>query len=297
MTQTSLLTKAMPYTVPYSFDRFFDAINLPGDHRTTANSRKTNVVSLLSKKFEILDSFASGSIPRYTAVSGYADLDVIVVLHYGKHIKDRTPSQVLQSVRDALGEYRPGVRKNGQAVTLKYKTWPNVDIVPVARVVNDDGSVDHYSVPDMTREVWIHSRPRNHSKNVETRTSSYGSEFRRIIKMIKWWNHQHSGFMQSYHIEVLALKILTGTHSDYSWDVYQFFKEARSLTQTGLWHDGGYADEYLDYSKRQEVLKRLKTAEEKSLQAWHATYGDRDDHKTAIGLWRQIFGDRFPAYG
>ncbi|MDI9639403.1 nucleotidyltransferase [Kamptonema cortianum] len=103
------------------------------------------------------------AIPRYTAVSGYADLDVIVVLHYGKHIKDRTPSQVLQSVRDALGEYRPGVRKNGQAVTLKYKTWPNVDIVPVARVVNDDGSVDHYSVPDMTREVWIHSRPRNHS--------------------------------------------------------------------------------------------------------------------------------------
>jgi len=287
----------MPYTVPYSFDRFYEAINLAGDHRSTANSRKDNVVSLLSKSFEILESFASGSIPRYTAVSGYADLDVIVVLHYGKHIKDKKPSQVLQAVRDALGEYRPGVRKNGQAVTLRYKTWPDVDIVPVSRVVNDDGSVSHFNVPDMNREAWIHSRPRTHGSNIVSRSSSFGAEFRRIIKMVKWWNHQHSNLMQSYHIEVLALKILTGTYSDYSWDIYQFFKQAHELTASYLWHDGGFVDDYLDYTKRSEVLKRLKTAEEKSLQAWAATYGERDDHKAAIGLWRQIFGDKFPGYG
>lgn len=294
---TALSFRAMTYTVPYSFDRFYESITLSGDHRTVANTRKDRVVSLLSKTFEILDSFASGSIPRYTAVSGYADLDVIVILHYGKHIKDRKPSQVLQAVRDALGEYRPGVRKNGQAVTLRYKSWPNVDIVPVSRVVNDDRTISHYNVPDMNREVWIHSRPKSHSSNVISRATSFGPEFRRIIKMIKWWNHQHSNLMQSYHIEVLALKILIGAYSDYSWDVYQFFKQAHELTQSSLWHDGSYADGYLDYFKRQEVLKRLKTAEEKSLHAWAATYGARDDHKTAIGLWRQVFGDKFPAYG
>ena len=48
------------------------------------------------------------------ALTGNADLDVFVVLHFGKHIKNKLPSQVLQSVQDSLGEYR----KNGQAVTF-----------------------------------------------------------------------------------------------------------------------------------------------------------------------------------
>jgi hypothetical protein len=52
----------------------------------------------------VIEAFASGSIPRYTALNEHADLDVIVALHYSKHIKDKTPSQVPQEVRDALGE-------------------------------------------------------------------------------------------------------------------------------------------------------------------------------------------------
>ncbi len=107
----------------------------------------------LEKEFEILDSFATGSLPKFTAVTGYADLDIMVVLHYSKHIKNKKPSEVLQAVRNCLGEYRTNVRKNGQAVTLYYKIWPNVDIVPVSRTVNDDNSVQHYNVPNMNDET------------------------------------------------------------------------------------------------------------------------------------------------
>lgn len=88
----------MPYTVAISFDKFREHIELSGDHRETATARKDRVVSLLKNDFEILDAFATGSIPRFTAVRGHADLDVMVVLHYGKHIKDKTPLAVLQQV-------------------------------------------------------------------------------------------------------------------------------------------------------------------------------------------------------
>src|SRR5688572_2190486 len=123
----------MAYTVEAAFNEFYDAINLSGDHRSTANARKDALISLLSGKFDVLEAFGTGSIPRFTALKGRADVDVMVALHYGKHIKGKTPTQVLQDVREALA-YKTTVRKNGQAVTLYYDTWPNVDVVPVARV-------------------------------------------------------------------------------------------------------------------------------------------------------------------
>jgi hypothetical protein len=286
----------MPYTVAVSFDRFIENISISGDQQQTCSARKDNIVSLLKDDFEILEAFASGSIPKRTAVQG-SDLDVIVALHYGKHIKGKKPSEVLQSVRDSLGEHRTGVRKNGQAVTLGYKTWPNVDIVPVSRVGNDDGTISHYEVPDMNREEWIVSRPKKHSASMAKRASDYGPEFRRIVRMIKWWNKQHSSYLQSYHIEVLALEILTGPFDDYSWDIHTFFDRAHTKIQSSHWYEEAFVDDYLSWKDRQEAVKRLDTARGKSLSAWAATYDKSDDDEAAIELWRQIFGDKFPAYG
>jgi tRNA nucleotidyltransferase (CCA-adding enzyme) len=86
------------------FDTFFDAINLSGDHRETANSRKDRVVQLLGNTFDIVEAFATGSIPKFTALKAKADVDVMVALHYSKHIKDKSPSTVLRAVRDALSK-------------------------------------------------------------------------------------------------------------------------------------------------------------------------------------------------
>lgn len=287
----------MPYTVAVSFDKFFDSINLSGDHREIANSRRDHIVSTLEKSFEIVEAFSTGSIPKFTALAQHADLDVMVVLHYSKHIKDKTPTQVLKSVRDALAEWRTGARRNGQAVTLHYKTWPNVDIVPVSRTTNADGSISHYNVPDSNTDTWIQSRPKSLAATIETKSSECGYNFRRIIKMIKHWNRIHGGYLRSYHIEVLAIKTLDGNLNDTSWHIFKFFENARKLLDGLLWYDTGFADEYLSWSDRLEVQKRFDTAIAKSRDAWYKTYGVNDDHEGAIGIWRQIFGTSFPSYG
>ena len=287
----------MPFTVTYSFDKFRENIEPRSYSREIATNRKNHLVSLLENDFEILDSFAMGSLPRYTAVKDHADLDIMVVLHYGKHVKDKLPSDILQSVRDCLGHRYTNVRKNGQAVTLYYKTWPNVDIVPVSRSVNDDNSISHYNVPNMNDENWIKSQPIRHSNELTERNSSIGYQFKRIIKIVKWWNLQHSSYLQSYHIEVLTLKILTGTFSNYPWEIYQFFEKAVTHVSSPLWHNINYADSYLTQTNRDAALNRLSTARDKSKEAWFKTTGDNDDHEGAIKIWRQIFGDKFPAYG
>lgn len=286
----------MARTVPAAFEEFFSNINLSGDHRDTSNARRDDIVAKLKNSFTILKSMSTGSIPRYTALRAYADLDVMVVLHYGKHIGDKRPSQVLQDVRNALAKYKTGARKNGQAVTLYYSTWPNVDIVPVYKVERDNALL-HYCVPDMNREVWVASRPDIHSKNIQDRASSYGTEFRRIIKMLKHWNRKHGSYLQSYHVEVLALAILIDSFSNHSWAVFSYFDKACGLVQGSLSYLGSDVSEYLSNSDRQEALARLKSARDKARVAWYQTYGANDNHERGIGLWRQLFGDEFPSYG
>lgn len=287
----------MAYTVEYSFDQFYEAINLGGDHRETANGRKDDIVSKLSKKFEIRDAFATGSIPKYTALAGHADLDVMVVLHWGKHVKDKTPTQVLADVREAVSQWRNGARRNGQAVTLTYSNWPSVDIVPVAAWNNPDGSFSHYIVPNSNNDTWLQSRPKEHAAAIEAKAGKCGHNFRRIIKMVKHWNRFHSEYLQSYHIEVLALNIFNGNMDDTPWNVLQFFDQAKTLLASSLQHDGALVDDYLTWTDRQEVLKRIIAAYDLALAAWHLTYQGNDQHAAAIGRWRVLFGDKFPAYG
>lgn len=287
----------MPYTVPFSFDKFRENIEPPNYDRETATNRKDHLISLLKNKFEILDAFPTGSLPKYTAIKDHADLDVFVVLHYSKHIKDKKPSQVLQAVRDCLGEYKTNVRKNGQAVTLYYKTFPNVDIVPVSRTTDNEGRTTHYNVPDMNNETWILSKPIRHSETLKQKNESYGVEFKRIIKMIKRWNREHSHLMSSYHIEVLALQALNGKFTNYPWEIYCFFNKALELTKSLLWYEEAYVDSYLTWSGKQEVIKRLETAKNNASNAWYKTYDKNSDHEGAIKIWRQIFGNEFPTYG
>jgi hypothetical protein len=62
----------------------------------------------------------------------------MAVLHFGKHIKDRLPSEVLLNVKNALGTGRAGEgRRKGQAVTVTFESWPSIDVVPASRIAKD----------------------------------------------------------------------------------------------------------------------------------------------------------------
>lgn len=287
----------MPNTVDAAFEQFHEAISLVADYRTTAKARRERVVRLLSSTFEVEDAFGAGSIPRLTALKGDAALDVMVVLNYSKHIRDRTPTQVLDSVRDALAAYRTGTRRNGQAVTLYYESWPNVDIVPVSRTLHADGTVSHYNLPESGSDTWIPSRPDALASAVEAKTAECGANFRRIVRMLKHWSRMRSDCLTSYHIEVLALHVFNGRLDSVPWHVHEFFHEARRLLAGPLWYDTGYVDDYLGRADRLRALAQVDLAIGKSRDAWFRAYAPNDDHRGAIEAWRQLFGNRFPAYG
>jgi len=287
----------MAFLVDTAFEEFHCCINLPGDHRTIANVRKDWIVRRLRPYFNILDSFTTGSIPRYTALAGHADLDVMLVLHHGEHIEGESPEEVLEHVRLMLGAGVGRVRRNGQAVTVGFESWPNVDVVPASRTYADREKkiVSHYNIPDMHKGIWLPTRPRDHAASIEAAASLHGPQFRRVIKMVKEWNRRQSVRLQSYHIEVIALK-MDCPFDDYSWAVYKWFDTATEHMWS-CYHHGQDVVDYLSGSETLTILSQLSAGERIALDAWHLTYNGRGCHEQAIRCWRSLFGQRFPTYG
>lgn len=285
----------MAYLVGTAFDQFYSAINLAGDYREIANKRRDHLISLIKGKLDVLEGFPTGSIPRYTALKS-GDLDIMVALNYSKHIEGKSPVEVLQLMRDALAGYNRYVRKNGQAVTLYYESWPKVDVVPVSRAVDHNGNIVCYKVPNTHTGNWVESDPPRHTREVLASASAYGENFRKVIKMIKFWSRAHGDYLQSYHIEVMALKTFTSSMADLPWEVFKFFEGCHNLLQGYLWHQQSLADDYLSYNDRDEIKKRLADVTAKARNAWYEIYANKN-HEKAIKLWKQIFGDSFPAYG
>ncbi|KJF93245.1 hypothetical protein UB39_16075 [Photobacterium angustum] len=157
----------MPYTIPVSFDKFIEKISVTGNQAEIAESRCKSIVSMLDKELNILEAFPFGSLVSGTSLCGFADADVMLVLHYGDHAENNSPTEFLQSVRDKLSRYNTRMaKKNGQAITLYFKTWPNVDIVPAYRV-SDNGSFYCYKIPNANDDSWIETSPKIHINSMQ----------------------------------------------------------------------------------------------------------------------------------
>lgn len=281
----------MAYLVSTSFDNFIKKISIDTDARRVADARKSAISDLLKDSLTILDIFETGSLVRGTGLKAISDADVVVVLHYGRHLEHKTPLQALNVVRDALSNYNAQiVKKNGQAVTLYFKSWPNVDIVPAKRV--DAGLSYELQIPDSNTGVWISTNPRLHDgamANVSNRRLQ-------LVRMIKCWNRAHSSYFESFHIEQVVLKMpsvteLVWTESSWPWLIFQFFDTAIELT--GPSEPMSVPYELEDWK---ELRSRLGRARDLARDGWYAIQ-HKSDPREAIDRFSVLFGSDFPAYG
>jgi len=279
----------MPYLVSTSFSKLLESITIVGDATKTANVRRDRIVELLDQKLTILNSFATGSLVRGTGLKNRSDVDVMLVLHYGKHLKNKTPRAALEAVQDALSGYDAQiVKKNGQAVTLYFKTWPNVDIVPAKRVTVGEGFSLH--IPDSNTGSWIETDPASH----DIAMSVASARKKQLIRAMKCWNEAHSSYFRSFHIEKVALACWVDENDaeEGAWpgQVKHFLERAIELTEP----TAELSTEY-EVGEWSELRSRLRRGQELAEAAWHACF--RNDYATAIEKCRIIFGDKFPAYG
>lgn len=282
--------RSMPYLVSTSFERFVENLTIPSDLRKLAETRRASVAELLAKSFDVLEAFSTGSIPRQTGLKGVSDIDAMTVLHFSKHVDGKSPMQLLESVRDVLADYNAQiVRKNGQAVTLYFTTWPNVDIVPAKRVTLSGGGYQ-LQIPDANTGEWISTDPRAHDRTM----LAASMKTRQLVRMMKCWNGSHSDYMSSFDIQRTALATwineLDTAEAAWPWTVKSFFEKAIDLTGAMTTMSAGYGLE--DW---RALRSRLARGKELALDAWYNAHNG--DFEGCIERCRILFGAKFPAFG
>jgi len=282
-------------TVQESFEEFIKNISITCDYSNMIENRTNLVIKLLEEKFDTIEIFPVGSLLTYTVIKGHVDIDIVLVLHYAKYIKKRAPLDIFKRIKKVLINYKTEItKKNVHSVKLKFKTAPNVNIIPVSKVSIDD-TFSHYNFPDISKDIWIASNPKIHTKEMRALSIYKGQ----LVQIIKEWNINNHNYLTPFHIDNIALSYPEKVDSDFSWHICKFFKhmydkiENPMLNPNGL---GSYVDDYLDDYTREDLLRLLDDTITKTYNAWYDVYSDKA-HKLSIETYCECFGDRFPKYG
>ena len=293
----------MAKTIPESFKTFKSNLEITNLQAATVSTRQQSVRAAVENGLDVLDSFLSGSYSRQTLIAPLkqADIDIIVVLdpkHFhnynGQNGGQAGLLDLLKGVLKKTYPNTPDISRNGQAVTIQFTDFV-VDVVPAFN--RQDGG---YLIPNSITQAWLSTDPKKHVQIWSAANQSHNGDLVPLIKMLKAWNRMTSTFLQSFHLETMALQILNNvTISDFPSGTRYVFDKSRDYVTKKNPDPAGYGDDVGGYLNTDEKVKnavsRFETAYTRALKA--EDLARRGYVADAVGMWRMVFGDYFPAYG
>jgi hypothetical protein len=247
--------------------------------------------------------FLAGSQPRGTEIAPGATVDLFATLDFGRHrtlYKPDDPAIVLRFVCGALSEHLEdacvGLRPDGQAVSVAFDDI-TFDIIPAFPKLGGA-----YMIPNAEVGEWTASDTRRYEAIMTRANAHLAGMLKPAVRMLKVWNRQHDHVFKGYHLEVLALNALHTFYPDCNYaaamrqafSLLAFVMQYPTRDPVGV---GEPVDSYLDVrARRQEAVRLADDAYRLAREAEMAARRD-SGQSYAIYLWRELFGDCFPAYG
>jgi hypothetical protein len=297
----------MALTVKESFRQFASNLNITDNQGILVSLRRKKVVDAIEKKLYLHTSQPSrliGSYDRDTHIKylSEGDIDVMIVLHYGKHNEawdnKEGVTKVLNRFKTILEESYPKITcsVDRNCVVMKFSEF-KLDVVPAFRFTDGD-----HKIPDTYRGAWLRTSPVKFSKEVTRINKNMDGDFIPLIKMVKGWNRNYTKQLRGFHIECLMLKHYKNYDKSYTFDsmLNVFFSKLPSYLKSPSYDPitSDRVDLYLDNSglgyKRENFINRAKKISIETEEAFE----DRDKYPIlAIKKWKEILGEFFPAYG
>ena len=291
----------MATTTAQAFARFQAVIAPTLVQTSDIAARHGAVVKYLAEGFPrsgtlpVVATALVGSAARGTLIRPVDDIDVLAVFDHGGGVWENyryDSRKFLYRVREVLNKIARVeiVGARGQAVRFFYTAAPNVDIAPVfAR------SGGGYLIPDGAGG-WLSTDPVSHTAYVASRDAELGYQLKPLVRMLKRWNVLHGKRLSSFHLEALAAAGFHTMGSGAAIDCQVWFRWALdNLSVQDPAGVGGDLGTYLKGMRQLEVWSALSTARTRADTAVEAEA--RGNHIAAIGTWRTVFGEEFPAYG
>jgi hypothetical protein len=297
----------MATTVKQAFQQFSTNLEITDRQTTLVANRRRNVVSALKENLtlhpdesKVIGSWDRRTLTRYLSE---ADVDVTIILNYGKHEDWNNPAGTIKALdrfKAILDEAYPNTtkRRDRNCITMQFSEF-RLDVVPAFKYKGG-----FYTIPDSVRQLWVSTDPFTFAERITTVNTNMGGTFVPLIKMVKAWNRNVGWPIRSFHLECLLYKHYATYTQTYTYPstLTVFFGALAGYLGGSCFEPvkGDRVDTYLDNgatrSKRQIAVDKAKAA------AVLAKEANEDEEKYSasvpIGEWRSLFGEEFfPAYG
>jgi len=282
--------------IAQNFERFKSNLQITSLQQETTSARQKTVREVVEAKFNVLDTFLTGSYVRQTMIAPLkdADIDIFTVLSpdYYKQDGQLALLNALMAALKVSYPTTPRISPNGQAVTIIFTDF-RADVVPA---FNRQGG--GYIIADSKNGKWISTNPKSHITYKTEQNSWHNGNLVPLIKMIKCWNRHSGSPFSSFYLELLISKILTGiTISNYPSGVRYFFDKAREQIKYTIPDPAGLGSNVSGFNPGTNVVSAVALIQKSYDTAIEA------ERLTSLGFnlkaaekWQGLFGDYFPIY-
>lgn len=296
----------MATTVKAAFEEFATSLNITDRQEKVVSTCHQNVVNEIKKKLylhpdqpsKLIGSYDRDTLIRYL---NEGDVDIMIVLDYSSH-KDwdskEGATKALESFKTILKSAYISTECNidRNCVTMKLNEF-RLDVVPAFKS-NQGG----YFIPDTYRGVWLQTDPVKFSEEVTRINKNMDQSFVPLIKMMKGWNKTLKTPLRGFHLECIMLNHYKNYSQAYTYpSMIKVFLAALPAYLGQATYDpisGDQVDLYLNNTSlgydRQGTIGLVK---KEAAMAEEALNDSEKYPSIAIGNWRKLLGQFFPAYG
>lgn len=297
----------MAKTIEQSFRDYKTNLEITDRQASLVSTRRANVVKAIRRELSLHpeESKVTGSWDRDTLTRylSEGDVDVMVILHYGKH-KDWDNSagatSCLDRFRAILVKEYPytTIRRDQNCITMKFSEF-RLDVVPAFKVGESD-----YQIPDSIDKRWIPTNPFTFAEKITEVNKAMAYTFKPLIKMVKGWNRDKGWPIRSFHLECLMYNHFRSYTQAYSYPymLKEFFQALPGALAVACYEPVKYerVDTYLDNNairtKRDITKEKATDAKAKSKEAYDDQTTYSSNISISIGEWKRLLGEFFPTY-
>lgn len=295
-------------TVNDAFDDYQATIDEDPAVLKLARSRRDAFKTAFGSEPDVLEVWSSGSLRRSTQLAPLNDVDLVIVYDGAQHPTWGSPGGSAAASLQHVGSRTNALLgiTAGSSSKLVRRALPRnhavkcftdapesgftVDAMPALRQSNGE-----LLIPEKLSSGWVPANPEYLIREVQSRHDAW-SYYRPMVRVLKDWRldaaEKMSSKVKSLVIEVLALTCLP-TKGSRPEALAKFFEMATLATHAPICDPANLCGEVqpdLDYAG---LGQQLDEAAQKATQA--VLCQSLGDAANAQRLWRDVFGEDFPA--
>src|SRR3990172_5397736 len=205
-------------TVEEFLSNFCSSIELTEKQRDKVASRHKKLRKKLREKLELADDFLTGSYAKHTMIrpldeEDKFDVDFFVTFSGDDHDESELEdlkNEVLNGLEDIEKDDNliESVRPQDCSIGIIYSDEFQIDVVPAIEIEKDE----IYKIFERQSGEPVMSNPKLHANLLTKANDASESGGRKrlvpMIKLLKYWKRMHFGFVKSFHIELLCLRLI-----------------------------------------------------------------------------------------